>query len=212
MSRSTVFLLSPAQCGSVRAQMLTNPAAKFDVARQLRSKEGATLGDVFAFLSALYFRGKLAYAREFARAPQGGDGVLVITPGGGLVPASTRIGVEHMRAYADVDIHHANARYVEPLVRDARELAALGGGDARVVLLGSIASAKYLTPLLDVFGETLHFPSEFVGRGDMSRGGLLLRCARERRELEYVPISGATLHGPRPPRLAKLPRPARSRA
>jgi hypothetical protein len=38
----------------------------------------------------------------------------------------------------------------------------------------------------------------------MSRGGLMLRCAREGVELSYVPIRGAALHGVRPPKLPKL--------
>jgi hypothetical protein len=108
-----------------------------------------------------------------------------------------------------VDVHHANDRYVAPLVRDARLLAAASGDSTRFVLLGSIASAKYLTPLVQEFGSRLFFPAEFVGRGDMSRGGLLLRCTNEGRELEYVPVAGATLRGTRPPRLPRLPRPAR---
>lgn len=203
--QSTVFLLSPAQCGSERARMLTAKSAKFELAERLRCSEGVSLGEVFAFLSALYFRGKLAYAQEFARPPAGLDGVLVITPGAGLLAARTRIGVEHLRAFADVDIHHANERYVAPLVRDISRAAALSSIDTRFVLLGSIASAKYLTPLMDVLREQLFFPADFVGRGDMSRGGLLLRCARERRELEYIPVAGAALHGKRPPKLAKLP-------
>ena len=76
--------------------------------------------------------------------------------------------------------------------------------DDGVTLLGSIASDKYVTALLEVFGERLTFPKVFVGRGDMSRGGLLLRSARYDVELEYVPVMGAVRHGPRPPRLAPL--------
>jgi len=189
--------------------MLTNEAANFAIAEQLRSPEGAGLGDVFAFLSALYFRGKLAYSRRFACVADGRAGVLVITPGLGLVSEAQRIGVAHMRAFADVEVHHENERYVEPLLRDARRLAAESGDGARFVLLGSIASAKYSTPLLQELGDRLFFPAEFVGRGDMSRGGLLLRSANEGRELEYVPVAGATLRGPRPPRLPRLPRQVR---
>src|SRR5438477_13153763 len=72
-----------------------------------------------------------------------------------------------------------------------------------IVLLGSIATPKYVEPLLGIFGERLLFPSEFVGRGDMSRGGLLLRCLREQVELKYVPVNGTVRNGTRP---AKLPR------
>ncbi|HEU4438341.1 MAG TPA: hypothetical protein VFT36_03785, partial [Methylomirabilota bacterium] len=65
------------------------------------------------------------------------------------------------------------------------------------------ASDKYVGVLLEVFGERLTFPAAFVGRGDMSRGGLLLRCVRAGRELQYVPVAGAVRHGPRPARLAR---------
>ena len=47
------------------------------------------------------------------------------------------------------------------------------------VLLGSVATDKYVGPLLDVFGDRLYFPATFAGRGDMSRGGLLLRARGE---------------------------------
>jgi hypothetical protein len=79
-------------------------------------------------------------------------------------------------------------------------------GDCEVVLLGSVATPKYVEPLLGIFGERLMFPAEFVGRGDMSRGGLLLRYAREQAQLTYVPVAGAVRHGARPPRLPKLAR------
>ncbi len=45
------------------------------------------------------------------------------------------------------------------------------------------------------------FPSDFVGRGDMSRGGLMLRAARASTELRYVSVRGAVLKGKRPPKL-----------
>ncbi len=80
--------------------------------------------------------------------------------------------------------------------------------DAEVVLLGSIASDKYVDLLLDVFDDRLLFPVDFVGRGDMSRGGLLLRSARSGTELSYGPVRGAVRRGPRPPRLPRLPRSA----
>ncbi len=128
--------------------------------------------------------------------------MLVITPTDGLVLAEEPVGFERLRRFAEVDIAVANARYMEPLLRDARRLAE--GLDARcdVVLLGSIATGKYLEPLLAAFGERLRFPADFVGRGDMSRGGLLLRCARAGAELEYISVTGAVRRGPRPPRLA----------
>ena len=74
------------------------------------------------------------------------------------------------------------------------------------MLLGSIATGKYVDTLTATFGERLLFPEEFVGRGDMSRGGLMLRCAASGMELKYVPALGATRHGPRPAKLPKLAR------
>ena len=70
------------------------------------------------------------------------------------------------------------------------------------MLLGSVASAKYADLLAPVLGARLLFPSDFVGRGDMSRGGLMLRCVAEGRELPYVRLVGAQRHGPRPARLS----------
>jgi hypothetical protein len=78
-----------------------------------------------------------------------------------------------------------------------------------VVLLGSIASDKYVNVLLDIFGEALLFPREFVGRGDMSRGGLMLRQVEDREELEYIPVAGAVRRGGRPAKL--MPRKLTSR-
>jgi hypothetical protein len=176
--------------------------ARFNLAKRLRETEGAPIGDVFSFLSGLYFRGKLAYARQFARPPEGTEGVFVITASAGLLPAGAFVTLEHLRGFARVEIDAANPRYRRPLARASKELAARLNG-CEIVLLGSIASGKYVDILGKVFGERLLFPSDFVGRGDMSRGGLLLRRAREGRELEYQPILGAVRHGPRP---AKLPR------
>lgn len=164
---------------------------------------GAPLGEVFTFMSSLYFRGKLAYATAFGAPPPGWSGALVITPGRGLVPAEQSIRVSDLREMATVPVDEDEPRYREPLVRDARGLERALENESRVVLLGSVASAKYVTPLLEVFGGRLHFPATFVGRGDMSRGGLMLRCARAGTPLEYVPVRGAVLHGTRPPKLGK---------
>ena len=78
------------------------------------------------------------------------------------------------------------------------------GAECEVVLLGSIASGKYVDLLMPIFGERLVFPPHFVGRGDMSRGGLMLRCVDAGLELDYVPLAGAVRHGQRPPKLAPL--------
>jgi len=196
-----VFLLSPASCSGERARLVFNPKAGFPLARRLREPEGAPLGEVFSFLSGLYFRGKLTYARAFARPPQATGGVFVITANAGLLPADEPVTLARLRRFARVNIDASEARYRRPLARAARELAAAAGEDCEIVLLGSIASAKYVDVLGKVFSERLLFPGDFVGRGDMSRGGLMLRCAREGRELEYRPVLGAVRHGKRPPRL-----------
>lgn len=202
--RPRIFLLSPADCSGKRARLLQNPFAEFELARKLQSSEGAPLGDVFTFTSSLYFRGKLAYARAFARAPRGQAGVLVITPGDGLSTPESSIRLEDLRRYARIPVDPDEKRYREPLLGDVRALAARAP-DCEVVLLGSIASGKYTELLTAVLGPRLLFPEDFVGRGDMSRGGLLLRCAGEGRELRYLPLLGATIHGSRPARLPPLP-------
>ena len=189
--------------------MVMSPAAQFALARQLRSAEGTSLGDVFSFVSGLYFRGKLAYARRFAMPPDPDDpvaaaGVLVITPNAGLRSADTTVTLESLKAFASVSIDLANTAYRRPLERGARALRDAVGPDCEIVLLGSIASSKYVEVLQPVFGDTLVFPSAFVGRGDMSRGGLMLRCVRAGVELECAPIAGATRHGQRPPKLAPM--------
>jgi hypothetical protein len=204
LSGMAVFLLSPANCGGNRARIVMSDRATFDLADRLRSAQGAPLGEVFSFLSGLYFRGKLAYSRAFACAPEGveldGGGVFVITPNAGLRSPDTFVTLPAIRAFADVDVSIANPKYRRPLERSARALSA-EIGDCPVVLLGSIASPKYVEVLLSIFGDRLMFPQEFVGRGDMSRGGLMLRCAASRMELTYIPVAGAVRKGTRPPKL-----------
>lgn len=205
MSSQTIFLLSPADSRGKRAAMLASPGSQIELARQLQTA-GAPLGEVFAFLSALYFRGKLTYARRFAAVPPELPGVVVITPGAGLCREQDIITAEHLRMLGTVPVDADNRLYREPLVRDARALAQRSDRNARFVLLGSVASQKYVEPLLEVFGERLWFPTDFVGRGDMSRGGLLLRAARDGVELDYGRVQGAVVRGTRPARLPKLPR------
>ncbi len=187
-----------------RMALVLSPRAAFPLARAVR-EEGAPLGELFRFASGLYFRGKLAYAEAFARAPSGVPGALVIVPGAGLVPPGVRVREADVRGFAAVRVDAKEPRFRRPLERDALLLAARLAPEDEVVLLGSIASDKYVAPLLAVFAERLLFPAAFVGRGDMSRGGLMLRAARALAELEYLPVQGAVRHGPRPPRLPRLP-------
>jgi hypothetical protein len=211
MASPRIFLLSPANCGGTRAKQVLSERATFPLAVELRSPHGAMLGDVFAFVSGLYFRGKLTYAMRFAMPPELdnpviGCGVHIITPNAGLRSPDTFVTLKALHAFASDDVHQANARYRGPLEKDARALMAEIGPECDVVLLGSVASPKYVDVLTAIFGERLRFPIDFVGRGDMSRGGLLLRQAQEGVELPYAPVLGAVLHGARPPKLPPLVR------
>ncbi|MGI8966655.1 MAG: hypothetical protein ACR2H1_11280 [Limisphaerales bacterium] len=197
-----IFLLSPARLGGLRAKMLFNERPQFDLAQRLRSKS-VPLGEVFSFLSGLYFRGKLAYARKFAQPPPGCSGIFVITANRGLLVADTPITLPELQNFAQVEIDSNDLRYRRPLRREARRIARLLGQNCEVILLGSIATGKYTDELLKIFGGQLRFPAEFVGRGDMSRGGLMLRCAADGNELEYISLQGAVRHGKRPEKLAQ---------
>jgi len=188
-----LFLLSPANAAGPRGALLrTSP--NVEVAARLRSPAGAPLGEVYRFISGLYFRGKLAYADHFAPGR-----TLLITPCCGLLPPNAPVTLETFDAFAAVPIGPDEPRYLDPLVRDLSHVSSTWPGE--VVLLGSVASPKYTAPMIAAFGARLLFPATFVGRGDMSRGGVLLRAVREGRELDYIPVAGATLHGQRPPRL-----------
>lgn len=204
MDSGRIFLLSPPYFGGKRGELIVNSRAQFALAQRIRSREGAPLAEVCSFISGLYFRGKLIYARAFAQPPTGSPGFLIITPNQGLKLADEMVTIESLREFASVPIDRDNIHYRQPLVRDATRLAAVAGSKCEIVLLGSVATGKYIDVLTKVFGPGLKFPAEFVGRGDMSRGGLMLRCAQEGRELTYLSVEGAVRHGPRPAKLPKL--------
>jgi hypothetical protein len=197
-----VFILSPANLGGERGALLLRSGAASPLAVQMRSPGGAPLRDVFSFISSLYFRGKAAYAEVFGRAPADLEPALVITPGEGLVSVGTALTLERAQAWASIDIDEDNDAFTAPLIRHAEELERGYGATTRFVLLGSVATNKYVRPLTRVFGDHLLFPPSFVGIGDMSRGSILLRAAREGRELAYAPVEGAIRHGPRALRAA----------
>jgi hypothetical protein len=197
-----IFLLSPAYAGGRRAQTVLSDRAQFELAKKLRSEQGATIAEVFTFLSGLYFRGKIAYAKTFARSNNESCGVFVITPTRGLVDARSTIKLSDLREFAVVNIDEEDPRYRKPLEKSVRLLARKLPVDCDIVLLGSIATGKYVDVFLKHFRERLRFPADFVGRGDMSRGGLMLRCAADRTELRYISVAGAVLNGKRPPKLS----------
>lgn len=197
-----IFLLSPAKASGRRAQLLIRPQASFELARRVQIRD-ANVGEIFAFCSGLYFRGKLAYASHFARTPSGHGGVYVITPSRGLISADTVIGPEDLHEFAAVPVDAAEPRFTEPLQATARAITP--ASDCEVVILGSIATGKYVEALLPVFGERLLFPTEFVGRGDMSRGALMLRCVTAQTELHYTPVLGAVRKGRRAAKVSTMP-------
>jgi hypothetical protein len=202
-ARRRIFLLSPANAAGQRARMLFRPEANFELAVRLRL-QGAPIGEAFAFISGLYFRGKLAYAQAFADPPQGVPGSFVITSGQGLMPPESVVTIEQLRELASIPIDLADLRYSQPLERSCRILDGLAGPECDYVLLGSVATLRYLQPIRSVFGDRLLFPEAFVGRGDMSRGGLLLRSVRAGDQLRYAPVGNLARHGPRPPKLPRL--------
>lgn len=196
-----IFLLSPAKASGARAQLLARPEASFELARRVQIGD-ASIGEVFAFCSGLYFRGKLAYATRFAQVPGLLSGAQVITPSRGLLPADTRIGLPELKEFSSVEVDAAEPRFTRPLQAAARAL--LPHTPFEVVILGSIATGKYVEALLPVFGERLLFPVDFIGRGDMSRGALMLRCAASGEELRYVPVDGAIRKGRRAPKVSSM--------
>ena len=192
VEQNRIFLLSPASSGGKRAALLLNDRATFDIATRVRSDEGAPLGDVFSFLSGLYFRGKLTYARAFASPPPSEtSGVHLITATDGLWSPTTRVTLSDLERFATVPIDAKEPRYRVPLERDAERLAESVGEGCDVVLLGSIATRKYLDVLEPIFGDRLLFPMEFIGHGDMARGAMLLKRAASGAELTYWPVSKA---------------------
>ena len=188
VSEQTIFLLSPAKLNGKRGQMLLDPDARFALAKALHSSEGAALGDVYSFVSSLYFRGKAAYAAKFASIV-GSPGAWIITPGGGLCQLAERVTATRLAGWQRVLVGAHNPHFTAPLARHVSELLDRVGTEARFVLLGSVASKKYVVPLLEVLGSRLYYPAKFEGLGDMARGALLLRCAREGRELDYAAVT-----------------------
>lgn len=200
MQRDQIFLLSPASSSGKRAALLYNDGATFALARKVRTAAGAPLGEVFSFLSGLYFRGKLAYAEGFARPPKGVRAIHIITPTDGLSGPGTMTTLADLRRFGAVGIDAKDPRYRIPLEKSSRVLAKKAGEQCDVILLGSVATDKYIEVLQPVFGDRLLFPAEFVGHGDMYRGGLMLRRAASGEELTYVPVSDPSRLGKRPGR------------
>lgn len=204
MPQRRIFLLSPASSSGKRAALLFNDRAEFDIATRVRHRPGAPLGEVFSFLSGLYFRGKLAYAREFQNPPpRRAPGIQIITPTDGLYSPGTLVTLRDLERFAAVPIDAVESRYRYPLERDASKIAERIGPRCQVVLLGSVATGKYVDVLLPIFGDRLVFPVQFLGHGDMARGGMLLKRAASRDELTYIPVSDPSRLGTRATKKAR---------
>lgn len=202
-ARHRIFLLSPANASGIRAKRLLRADARSELAQRLRGA-GAPLGEVYRFISSLYFRGKLAYAEKFQNPPDGADGIYIITTSAGLMSPSANVTLRDLQSISLAAVDVANREYREPLDRDLLQLRNRIDAQTEIILLGSVATPKYVEPLLASFSERLFFPRDFAGRGDMSRGGLLLRCVSSSTELVYVPVGSSQRNGERPPKLTKL--------
>src|SRR5204862_4453514 len=136
-----------------------NPRAGLVLARQLQRGQKVPLGEVFSFLSGVYFRGKFAYSLTFARPPASVSGAYVITSNCGLMPAVQPISLRQLKSFATTEIDPGHPDYVRPLQLHARRLAKAIGSECDVILLGSIRTKKYAEVLAAHFGERLLFPS-----------------------------------------------------
>ena len=185
-AHARIFLLSPANVSGIKGHRLLNSTRDSDLALHLRNS-GATLSEVYRFISSLYFRGKLDYAQRFQNPPRGIAGVHIIT-GAGLMLPETVITLSDLLRISATSIDEKNSDYRRPLDSDLLRLRERVGDETEVILLGSVATSKYITPIREVFGKRLLFPRDFLGLGDMSRGSILLRCCAQGAELEYRPV------------------------
>ena len=185
--RPRIFLLSPANTSGIKGQRLLSSSGESEVAARLRGL-GVPLGDVYRYISSLYFRGKLDYAQRFQNPPRGTAGIQIIT-GAGLMLPETVVTLSELRRISEIEIDAKNSKYRVPLDSDLQRLRQAVGTETEIILLGSVATSKYIAPLGEVFGEQLLFPRDFLGLGDMSRGSILLRCCTQGSELAYHPVA-----------------------
>lgn len=211
--RQRLFLLSPATAHGPRALLLRKPDSGSAFARRVR-EQGAPLGEVFSFLSGLYFRGKLEYARAFALSPREIEGVHIITMTDGLLSPEAPVSTQDLERFA-LCPQGADAA-TRLLEHSARVLADRLDPHAEIVLLGSVGTGKYTDILTPIFGERLLFPRDVLHIGQLARGALFLRHARQGRELDYVPVAEiiragrrASLRADAPPRDEPAPKESR---
>src|SRR5688572_13772338 len=127
------FLLSPAYCAGRRAGLLLKPGSTLPIARRLHDGE-LSLAEAFTFMSGLYFRGKIAYARAFERSEtHGPPATWIITPTRGLLRPEQPVTIEMLLEFASVAVDAGGARYRQPLERDLDALTGTLALDARVI-------------------------------------------------------------------------------
>ena len=152
------------------------------------------------------------YASRFGRPPPSLPPALVITPTRGLQSPSLPISRSLIEEFASLDWHRPTRAF---WIRSSRvRVSFVHRSSQRCAWSCSGASRRAGTSSRWRASSRAgcNYPAEFVGRGDMSRGGLLLRHAEEGRELDYVPLAaGLTRHGAKPPKLPPLPRAATRR-
>jgi hypothetical protein len=142
-----IFLLSPANIAGIRAAQVMSGHARSDLAIRLRDG-GAPLGEVFSFISGLYFRGKLAYARSFAEVPPAIPGAFVITAGGGLVPPEALVTLEPCKVQSCA---YSTDGAGEHIVKHQSRYGNLGRGAAHGVTHDPVHPASHKhTAALDV--------------------------------------------------------------
>ncbi|MDQ6830305.1 MAG: hypothetical protein M3081_15720 [Gemmatimonadota bacterium] len=175
--------------------MLLEEPPRTPVAKRLRG-EGMPIGAVFRHLSGLYFNGKLAYARAFARPPAHNEGVYILTLTDGLMTPDTLITAADLARFAKAEMGNDAGR--AELTRAVLELGEAMGDACDIVFLGSVATDKYTRMLEPALRERLLFPRELISRGQLARGALLLKCVLGELELDYEPLSALRAE-PRPP-------------
>ena len=114
-----IFLISPANLSGKRGKMVMNPQANFELARTLRGTSGAPLGAVFSFVSGLYFRGKMSYARAFGHAAANEASSFVMTAGGGLCRLDEPVTLSRLHGWRGVEVDERNPHFTAPLQRPA---------------------------------------------------------------------------------------------
>ena len=90
--------------------MLLRPQAPSDLASRLRERK--PIGEVYAFISGLYFPGKIAYADAFASPPEGAPPALIIIPDVGLAPPDAVLDTEQLSSIGEVSVENSPAGFL----------------------------------------------------------------------------------------------------